>query len=308
LRLSRCDSARFTVRKAAAMAQRMPKTPIPVDAGQPIVLGDQEWADVENAYGHSLPAHLRELIQLATEMLQRVGAAERRAPTIDRMSSKTISLAKAARALLHEVDYAANENADTVALEDQIKNLAAAMEEFPSENVQFPMIVWSLLQSCNRMLASWKSKEGLLQEGLAWAKWVQAITEMMREHGLPTEVRKDSDKRDADRVNSPFVRLIYQLQNCIPENLRRHAHSKDGLSQAIHRVRKLDLRNRLLTPETRTRFAEFLESTDERRRHIAAFEEGLRHAGWVERKPGDFRNADKSSARLPRTRSVDSKG
>ena len=81
---------------------------------------------------------------------------------------------------------------------------------------------------------------------------------------ITVEARKDT--RDPDEVNSPFVWLIDELQECLPEELRRHDHSRDGLAAAIHRARKSNWWPVLLPPSIRAKYASLLESPQQGRR------------------------------------------
>ena len=77
--------------------------------------------------------------------------------------------------------------------------------------------------------------------GVAWDGWICDLTLIVNEYGLPSEVRKDVDKKDPLTV-SPFVQFVAELQLHLPEEFHKFGHSNDGLSQAIYRARKgLDL-------------------------------------------------------------------
>ena len=73
-----------------------------------------------------------------------------------------------------------------------------------------------------------------------WNIWVLMLITIMRDHGLPYQARKDSDKRKQESP-SPFVSFISELQKHMPVECRKYTHSLDALSQAIYRARR-DLR------------------------------------------------------------------
>jgi hypothetical protein len=75
-----------------------------------------------------------------------------------------------------------------------------------------------------------------VSEGEVWNIWVNALTEILKKNGLPYKVRKDSDKNKTDS-QSPFVVLVRELQNCLPEKFRKFAHSDYALAQGIYRAR-----------------------------------------------------------------------
>jgi hypothetical protein len=73
-------------------------------------------------------------------------------------------------------------------------------------------------------------------ESRVWNIWVNALTKIMKDSGLPYQVRKDTDKNKSD-VPSPFVKLVRELQNCLPQECRKFTQSDDALAQGIHRAR-----------------------------------------------------------------------
>ena len=73
-------------------------------------------------------------------------------------------------------------------------------------------------------------------EGWAWEVWIWWLSIIMREHGLPYQVRKDL--RKPGQIESPFVVFVRELQKQLPTEIRRLEHSGDALGQAINRARK----------------------------------------------------------------------
>jgi len=77
-----------------------------------------------------------------------------------------------------------------------------------------------------------------VSEGEVWNIWVNALTKIMKNNGLPYKVRKDKDKNKND-AQSPFVKLIQELQNCLPKECREFTQSDDyALAQRINRARR----------------------------------------------------------------------
>jgi len=73
-------------------------------------------------------------------------------------------------------------------------------------------------------------------EGEIWNMWVNALTKVMENTGLPTKVRKDSYLNKKGSPSS-FVTLIKELQKHLPEKCRKFTHSDDALAQGIYRAR-----------------------------------------------------------------------
>jgi hypothetical protein len=71
---------------------------------------------------------------------------------------------------------------------------------------------------------------------LAWEFWIQMLTSSMQKHGLPYKVSKSTPKPGCGP--SPFVTFIQKLQESLPKEFRRYAHSDDAVAQAIVRARR----------------------------------------------------------------------
>jgi hypothetical protein len=113
--------------------------------------------------------------------------------------------------------------------------------EVPEGEYEDELSVYSMLDwAVEGMLVTTKvaireiSRSDYLQyrTGDLWDAWIYVLTVIMREHGLPYKV----GKRNAEE--NRFVKFVYELQReCIPEQYRRHHHSKDALATAIVRAR-----------------------------------------------------------------------
>ena len=73
-------------------------------------------------------------------------------------------------------------------------------------------------------------------EGQIWNLWVLMLTDIMKNHRLPYKIRKDTDKRKGE-TPSPFVALIWELQQSLPKEQRKFTQSHDALAQGIYRAR-----------------------------------------------------------------------
>ena len=72
--------------------------------------------------------------------------------------------------------------------------------------------------------------EGII-EGERWRHLVAGLAMKFKRWGLPTGIRKDSDKRASG--DSPFVAFFKELQSAFPEESRRHQHSSVALAKAM---------------------------------------------------------------------------
>lgn len=88
-------------------------------------------------------------------------------------------------------------------------------------------------QACRQVLVDLSALSGR-QRGLAWRAWVLDVAELVESHGIRAGIRNDSAED-----NTPFVRLIAELQKVYPEGHRRSVQSLEALAKEIQRA-KLD--------------------------------------------------------------------
>jgi len=74
-------------------------------------------------------------------------------------------------------------------------------------------------------------------ESDVWNIWVNALTKIMKDSGLPYKIRKDSDKNKND-TQSSFVMFIKELQKLLPEECGKFTQSDHALAQGISRARR----------------------------------------------------------------------
>lgn len=71
-------------------------------------------------------------------------------------------------------------------------------------------------------------------KGDAWDGWISNLSKIVTNAGLPATTSNDTDKRA--KTETPFVRLVRELQKLLPENARRRDHSDQALAKAIQRA------------------------------------------------------------------------
>lgn len=74
-------------------------------------------------------------------------------------------------------------------------------------------------------------------EGEAWEQMVRKLSDYCDSRGYPTGASKGKNK-SANQQTSPFVALIREIQQCFPEDCRRHGQSDDALAQGITEARR----------------------------------------------------------------------
>jgi hypothetical protein len=99
------------------------------------------------------------------------------------------------------------------------------------------------------------ANEGVLTYDPAWCSWVQALTTIARHYQLPAQVQKDPRNSP-----SPFVKLVFALQEIMPPELQRH-HTQEAvytgaLAQAIWRARRQAIPSKLDVQDLPNKFAD----------------------------------------------------
>jgi hypothetical protein len=273
---------------------------LPLSGRKKVVISEAQWELIEQSYGQQLPLDVRAYILLVTEALSAVANVEQHGPALNKMKTGAKQLRDSAQSLLEVADWP-TPAIGCESFTSLIDDLATAVRGVPNDHLQFLIMVQCVTLACNLMLSEWDSEDGW-REGFMWDAWVQGISEFMEHSELPTQVRKDTDKRDPDKVFSPFVSLIKELQKHLPAELRRHDHSTAALEQAIHRARKSNRWPMLLPPNVRERYAPLLESYEERLEAIEKFKQDLRKdPNWVEDDPGRFVAVDSPFEKIRRS-------
>jgi hypothetical protein len=65
----------------------------------------------------------------------------------------------------------------------------------------------------------------------AWRLWISWLTEVIDQAGLPSSVSKDLGSKA--KTNDQFTGFVWQLQRCLPEEVRRHTASEVDCAEAI---------------------------------------------------------------------------
>jgi hypothetical protein len=113
-------------------------------------------------------------------------------------------------------------------------------ERRPFRNfVQELEALYSLLRSledaANKAAGKTRDERDLQLKGDAWDRWIAGIYEIATNYGLPATTSNDTDKRPF-ATETPFLRLVKELQNLLPDRARRREHSNSALAKAIQRA------------------------------------------------------------------------
>jgi len=231
----------------------MPKTKrkiprITFQAGKPIAFSDENWKTIEEAYGHPISGEVRTQIENVTaEFLQfalaeDTGSMEDAVQRVNQLRDCAQSLIKAIDArVISDVtrDYVddalglnyARLNSNKLCKALRIRTAPVAgkyVREIYADLERF-------VNACNLTLKEFDdvSLNDYWSTGGAWEIWIRRLTDILTARDLPTGARKDTAKRA-----SPFVVLVYQLQNFLPKRHTRAQHSKVALATAIGKARQ----------------------------------------------------------------------
>ena len=108
------------------------------------------------------------------------------------------------------------------------RNFAQEMEVLCS-------LLASLEDAANKAAGKTRDERDLQLKGDAWDRWIAGIYKIVTDYGLPATTSNDTDKRPL-ATETPFLRLVKELQNLLPDKARRREHSNPALAKAIQRA------------------------------------------------------------------------
>jgi hypothetical protein len=206
---------------------------------QPISFTDHDWQKLEAALGHSIPEKARASITLATNQFLQFAEAESNTGSMDdalNRLSRLRSSAESFRAAIEEraLDDPIRGYVDE-ALEISYEGLnpgdLASVAKLSADLVRF-------LSACD-LTVQWLEQDAQhnywLERG-AWEHWIWQLTEILKEHHLPTGVRKDAAGYKVESA-SQFVKFVSTLQIFLPKEHVR-GHTKSSLAERIYKARK----------------------------------------------------------------------
>jgi hypothetical protein len=191
---------------------------------KPLISADQ-WGQVEKAYGYKLDVAVRLKVLRVTTLFAMFEPFERAALPLAKAKKRVQSIKDSAGKLFSDLFSGPSDDATTFA--DELIDLHF--------NGSLRELFLSLPAACNSALAQMESSPSH-REGAAWDQWIRCLTAILDAAGLPTTASKGRGKSKSDSPSS-FVSFVLKLQNCVPEEARRH-NTPDGLATAINRACK----------------------------------------------------------------------
>jgi hypothetical protein len=216
-----------------------------VSGGDPKFLPtNEQWKQIERAYGHALTDNVRQAIIAATLNFLLFELFERAAEPVSLARERVLTVQKAAKAI-HDALVTAPATTATVYAHHLIMRHFADetfwSRKLRSRNrdgfVRLGCLLQLLFLGCTSALKELDDPNAPgHREGDCWRGWVRELTRIAKHHNLPASVRTDTDKHW--RGPSPFVVLLRELQRHVPPEARRHKKSDDALAKAIQRARR----------------------------------------------------------------------
>jgi hypothetical protein len=227
------------------MARPLPRIHLAKRAGKPVSFSVDDKARIEKAFGHKLSTERWEQITEKTSMLSSILTWIRSAAEATLVLKKVGKLTAAAISLRQELTEKPIPDYESLTLQEIYAEFFTHPKERMPRPYQLSLSLF-LLDVVNATIATCQfvQKHGedrnpremiTFSEGEIWDLWIDALTTIMKDNGLPYEARKDTDKRK--RESSPFVALIRELQKSLPKELRKSMTSDDALAQRISRAR-----------------------------------------------------------------------
>ena len=208
----------------------------------PFAFTDEQWQAIEHAYGRQLNADVRQQITTVTtqylkdcgferaaapkEMaLKHIKRVRRAAGNLEKMILGSKPFAASSDELSREQRQSAHSYAEALILRHLNEGGLANWDKLR----HFRGALKSLVVACDCAMHDLSTAEYFGDEPWDW--WVQGLTRIAAEHGLPYYARivEPSEKL------SSFVALVVALQERVPA---RHTHSKEALAQAIRRAQR----------------------------------------------------------------------
>jgi hypothetical protein len=207
-----------------------------------LTISDKAWRCIEDAFGVPMPTTLREAMFEVTQLyLTRVRFEQAAVPIAEIVSkidafkkwgAAFLSLLPARRDPSDANSYAKSlikkywgDDPEADGEQDPFEELYDRVEELRDRVASLPSACYSALTELNGD----EDDDAFKDE--AWHEWLDSLTKIAEEHGLPPGARKDGEGPYS------FVTLVRTLQKCLPAKYRRSTVSDDATATAIWRSR-----------------------------------------------------------------------
>ncbi len=213
--------------------------------GKPIKFSDRDRLAIEAKYGHKLTSEQWKQITGVTSVLTIFIPGINVASRVRIVLSKFKKLEEAAKSLRSEFNETSDHGNFTP--QEIYWGFFARRQRPPRQGEEFQFLEEMLgavikfsefaIQKLQKPDPKQPNAWCTLSESDVWNIWVNALTKIIKDSGLPHKIRKDSDKNKHD-IQSPFVIFIKELQKILPKKCRKFTQSEYALAQGISRARR----------------------------------------------------------------------
>lgn len=222
--------------KTQSMAKRKRRLPHG-QLGEPIVLAKEDWRAIADAAKIKLTPPVLARLSLSTIYLGALGQVERSAPS-KVVLPKIRKLEKLVSAMCGEFPGDGDQDGKLFfsKLTETQQYATRTEEQFQQIGLMFLLELFSHVLALNQkllraILKHAAAPDSVYTEGNVWDLWIILLTTILKNAGLPIEVRKDQESP------SPFVIFVRGIQARLPSHLYKK-RSDDALAKAITRARE----------------------------------------------------------------------
>jgi hypothetical protein len=204
---------------------------------------EEDWAQIESAFGNALGARVRAAIIEAVRVYFLEERFERHAPHLRDSMYFLDGVDSAARKLMRKIVCDAKSQMAEAAFhaQDAIgRHMHDPLHPESDRWDAFRRHVTALIAAVSKAKREFaENKKAGLSEGAAWSKLIRRITAIAERRGLPIGASKATNK-PGNEEPSPFVRMVRALQETFPMEMRRHSWTYYATAEAISVARRTD--------------------------------------------------------------------
>jgi len=206
---------------------------------------DAEWQGIEAACGRALSKTLRDDILRVTRRFLSLEIYQHTGGNVADMKVVLESYDKAASRFFNAI-FAdpTGQSAASIHAHDLIElNFKKGGESLFDEMLA---LLRAFHISCNAALKELRQLQiSSSSADTAWQLWIRWLSELMDETKLPSPGSKDLGAKGKRGDQSAFTELVWELQRCLPKQVRRHTASKKECAASIRDAQSLALRGKL---------------------------------------------------------------
>jgi hypothetical protein len=206
---------------------------------------DAEWQGIEAACGWALSETLRENILRVTRGFLSLEIYQQMGGNVADVKVVLESYDKAGSRFLNAIfadpsgQSAASSHAHDLIELNFKKSSESLFDEMLALLRAFHISCNSALKELRQLQISPSSTDN------AWRLWIRWLSELINETGLSSSGSKDFGAKSKSDDQSAFTEFVWELQRCLPAEVRRHTASKEECAASIRDAQSLAIRRKL---------------------------------------------------------------